>query len=568
MESDQTAAPTKEELVLQELNRLMAESQANEQLVKDLEQLKETYVFRFQEISNDIGKIEQAANQISQHPSLNQNDKRQNLLKLEERKNALRQELSKRGEELLVTKRTLVINKLGQHMQKATEVQAAILDDIQQWRWEQQRSLCGWPQPCSLDGLQKLCEMQGEILWRLYQGINQMDSIFRPVIQNEAEVKRMDFFQNGIKLLLEVFLRRTFIIEKQPPQVLKKVTKFGAHLRLLVGGKNLKIHPPEVTCTVVTEKDINRYNLFGNRDKQKSGALPNNKNVLNNKKTMEYNQETNVLDVEFKNLSLTAADRQGGKNKDAVTDEKSSVLFSATLNLGKETFQVFTVSAPVCLTVHGNQAPDAEATIFWDNAFAVKGRTTLEVPDEIPWPRMAEALSSRWKLWNEVGLTQDHLFHLANKLFPGTTADELANMVVTKQLFNKDHLQGRQCTFWQWVYGTMDVVKRNMLNEWKDGNVIGFLSKQQSHDQLMQRPTGTFLLRFSDSEIGGVTVPYVKQCMSGQIAVWDLKPWTNRDFGMRKLSDRIKDIDELFYLFPEQKPKKLAFGDYYTQEGQ
>ena len=29
MESDQTAAPTKEELILQELNRLMAESQVS-----------------------------------------------------------------------------------------------------------------------------------------------------------------------------------------------------------------------------------------------------------------------------------------------------------------------------------------------------------------------------------------------------------------------------------------------------------------------------------------------------------------------------------------------------------
>lgn len=40
--------------------------------------------------------------------------------------------------------------------------------------------------------------------------------------------------------------------------------------------------------------------------------------------------------------------------------------------------------------------------------------------------------------------------------------------------------------------------------------MAGFLGKQQSRDQLLQREPGTFLLRFSDGEVGGVTVPYVK----------------------------------------------------------
>ena len=50
---------------------------------------------------------------------------------------------------------------------------------------------------------------------------------------------------------------------------------------------------------------------------------------------------------------------------------------------------------------------------------SLQGRKALEVPEEVPWPRMAEAISNRWKLWNEVGLTQDHLLYLANKIFPG-----------------------------------------------------------------------------------------------------------------------------------------------------
>ena len=42
-----------------------------------------------------------------------------------------------------------------------------------------------------------------------------------------------------------------------------------------------------------------------------------------------------------------------------------------------------------------------------------------------------------------------------------------------------------------------------------DSLIIGFISKQKAQDWLLMRPTGTFLLRFSDSEIGGITIAWV-----------------------------------------------------------
>ena len=47
----------------------------------------------------------------------------------------------------------------------------------------------------------------------------------------------------------------TFIIEKQPPQVLKTQTKFAATVRLLVGGKlNVHMNPPQVKAVIVSEQ--------------------------------------------------------------------------------------------------------------------------------------------------------------------------------------------------------------------------------------------------------------------------------------------------------------------------
>jgi len=51
---------------------------------------------------------------------------------------------------------------------------------------------------------------------------------------------------------LVVTMCSTFIIEKQPPQVLKKDSRFTATVRLLVGGKlNVHMNPPTVKATII-----------------------------------------------------------------------------------------------------------------------------------------------------------------------------------------------------------------------------------------------------------------------------------------------------------------------------
>lgn len=49
----------------------------------------------------------------------------------------------------------------------------------------------------------------------------------------------------------------------------------------------------------------------------------------------------------------------------------------------KLSFQVWTLSLPVVVIVHGNQEPHAWATVSWDNAFAEQGRIPFTVPDKV-----------------------------------------------------------------------------------------------------------------------------------------------------------------------------------------
>ena len=44
---------------------------------------------------------------------------------------------------------------------------------------------------------------------------------------------------------------------------------------------------------------------------------------------------------------------------------------------------------------------------------------------------------------------------------------------------------------------------------WIDGAIMGFVGRKYAEDLLKASASGTFLLRFSDSELGGVTIAWM-----------------------------------------------------------
>lgn len=66
--------------------------------------------------------------------------------------------------------------------------------------------------------------------------------------------------------------------------------------------------------------------------------------------------------------------------------------------------------------MHGNQEPQSWATITWDNAFAETTRIPFQVPDKVPWPRLADALNSKFNFATDKILTDQNLMFLC-KLF-------------------------------------------------------------------------------------------------------------------------------------------------------
>ena len=67
------------------------------------------------------------------------------------------------------------------------------------------------------------------------------------------------------------------------------------------------------------------------------------------------------------------------------------------------------------------------------------------------------------------------------------------------------------------------------------GLVAGFVNKAEVERVLLSHPDGTFLLRFSDSAVGGITVSWIGRDQLGLRQVWNLEPWCAKDFAIRSL---------------------------------
>ena len=86
---------------------------------------------------------------------------------------------------------------------------------------------------------------------------------------------------------------------------------------------------------------------------------------------------------------------------------------------------------------------------------------------------------------------------------------------------------------------------------------MGFISRQEAEDFLHKSENGTFLIRFSDSELGGVTVAWITVNEAGHREVAMLQPFTRKDLMIRSLPDRLKDCPQVSFLHVLPKIPKL-----------
>ncbi|GFN89650.1 signal transducer and activator of transcription [Plakobranchus ocellatus] len=514
------------EKILKEIQSLTTRTKMTENDLRDLQHSQESFILRF----SDSQKVQAQITQLSQMPLSIERTRQESRLKTE--KEEIDRNLGQLAQQLQKLRIELA-RKYQDTIKSLQELQKEILDnELITWKRRQQMAGNGLVMDIgSLETLQHWCESLAELVWQNRHQIKKStqlqeqlpikcESLAELVWQNRHQIKKSTQLQEQLPIkfadgeenilpklndtitgLLSSLVTSTFIVEQQPPQVLKKDARFAATVRLLVGGKlNVYMNPPQVKATIISESQAK--DLLRNEVKTKDDTSGD---ILNNSGTMEYQQTNGQLSVNFRNMQLKKIKRADKKGSEAVTEEKFCILFQSEFSVGGNelVFQVWTLSLPVVVTVHGNQECNATATVLWDNAFAEAGRIPFVVPDQVAWSALADQLNMKFMSYTGKGLSETNLSYIASKLFGDR---DPTSCMVTWSQFNKNKT----------------IVQLSSL--------MGSSGKQ------------------SQGENNNV---------------WNLSPFTAKDFQIRGAADRIKDLNSLVYLFPN-RAKSTVFGKYYT----
>lgn len=227
--------------------------------------------------------------------------------------------------------------------------------------------------------------------------------------------------------------------------------------------------------------------------------------LLNCFGNLEFSTATNHLSAEFKNLQLKNAKRGDKSGDDKIVDEKYALFFQANISVGEMVFAVWAMSLPLVVISHAKQNVCALATVIWDNAFSELYRVPFEEPEKVKWSQLAEMLNQRFILSTGCGLTPANLHFLCEKLLRRPLAFPIpADLEITRAQFCKDFIAA-EFTFWTWFYMAKELTREHLREPWADGLIAGFINKS-STECLYNRPPGTFLLRFSESVLGELSV--------------------------------------------------------------
>ena len=196
------------------------------------------------------------------------------------------------------------------------------------------------------------------------------------------------------------------------------------------------------------------------------------------------------------------------------------------------------------------------ATIIWDCAFGLENRRTFEIQESVPWSDLASVLN--FKFYKDVGvyLCSEHLDFIYT-MIPNMNENK-TTMTVTWEQFAKHTLPMRQFTFFEWFYKILILVREQLVKMYCDGLIHGFISSELAENFLLNCVDGTFLIRFSETFCGAITVAYVKNRKFYKLFPWDLDR-------LKKISlpHTIKCSDFLLYLYPNV-PKDDVFCRYYV----
>ncbi|XP_058566987.1 signal transducer and activator of transcription 4 isoform X5 [Neofelis nebulosa] len=524
--------------------------QMTEQDTKYLEDLQDEFDYRYKTIQTmDQGD--------KNHALMNQE-----VLTLQEMLNSLD---FKRKEAL--SKMTQIVNETDLLMN------SMLMEELQDWKRRQQIACIGGPLHNGLDQLQNCFTLLAESLFQLRRQLEKLEEQSTKMTYegDPIPMQRAHLLERVTFLIYNLF-KNSFVVERQPcmpthpqrPMVLKTLIQFTVKLRLL-------IKLPELNYQVKVKASI---------DKNVS-TLSNRRFVLcgTHVKAMSIEESSNgSLSVEFRHLQpkemKSSAGSKGNEGCHMVTEELHSITFETQICLYGLTIDLETSSLPVVMISNVSQLPNAWASIIWYNVSTNDSQNLVffNNPPSATLSQLLEVMSWQFSSYVGRGLNSDQLNMLAEKL---TVQSSYNDGHLTWAKFCKEHLPGKSFTFWTWLEAILDLIKKHILPLWIDGYVMGFVSKEKERLLLKDKMPGTFLLRFSESHLGGITFTWVDHSENGEVRFHSVEPYNKGRLSALPFADILRDYkvimaenipeNPLKFLYPDI-PKDKAFGKHYSSQ--
>ncbi|XP_055306607.1 signal transducer and transcription activator-like [Sitodiplosis mosellana] len=275
-------------------------------------------------------------------------------------------------------------------------------------------------------------------------------------------------FTHEITIMLQKLVQSSFVVDQQPPQVITEGKRFDACVRVLLP-EYITIYEeelPKVTVSILSESQKSQQHQQQRPDNANSGIIDMDECCFTISPSNDQRSVCHLSKITLRNIRRDTNKRT---NK-SVMDEKFCLLFETELKFNISSVRVWTMSVPVTAASNVCQKKDGLATIAWDNAFFEIGRTTFDVPTQVPWSLMERALSMIFYHQTGCYLTADHLQSLYEKVF-GPSPREHRSM--SWKQFGKAQLQPRtDFSFFTWFYEAAKLTRVHLSDEWQKGLII------------------------------------------------------------------------------------------------
>ncbi|XP_035518083.1 signal transducer and activator of transcription 2 [Morone saxatilis] len=479
--------------------------------------------------------------------------------------------------QLLVNKlnecRKSTLSDLNKLLDKAEDlIEILVKQELVDWQRRQQKAYIGAPDNVCLDQLENWFTCVAVSVFQVREFLGKLDELVGKVSYANDPVKaQKPALEKRADTLLKDLLKSSFVVETQPsmpqgkgPLVLRTNVQFSVKTRLLVKFPELN-HSMKVNVSMDREapqiKGYRRFNVLGTTTK-----------ALN----MAESQSGGMV-ADFRHLTLKEQKSgAGGKGVSdislSVTEELHIIYFDTVFEQKGLSVKLQASSLPVVIISNSSQQQSAWASVLWFNMLCQNTKDVMFFANSpaAPWPVFGEMLSWQFLSATKRGLNDTQLEMIAHKLFG--KGQDYNTCKVAWSKFSKENTPD---TFWVWFDGILVMVKTYLEDLWRDGHIMGFLSKGKEKFLLKKKQRGTFLLRFSESVIGGITFSWVDTTITGEPDIKTVQPFTKVDLSQIPFHEIIRNFqileaenipeNPLVYLYPNT-PKDEAFGKYYSDK--